>query len=235
MKGTKRGGGFTLIELLVVIAVIAILAAILFPIFARTKERSNEIVCISNLKQIATGLTMYVQDSNSRWPGLLMYGDSSFDPYRMVRYGDSSQTATGSIPSLIRPYVKSHRVFWCKSDNNRKPSTKWYAICSYEYRWVVGYCSYYRTITDSDFIRPSHQIVYHESFDSHRGRVGLYQEWGQIKGQPICNAVYADCHARVWTIQRNDWKTAWAYDAHWFVKGDNTPGYMIDIRHGWDD
>src|ERR671932_810669 len=54
--------GFTLIELLVVIAIIAILAAILYPVFAQAREKGRQISCLSNLKQIGTGLTMYVQD-----------------------------------------------------------------------------------------------------------------------------------------------------------------------------
>src|SRR3954452_8477758 len=58
----KRDRGFTLIELLVVIAIIAILAAILFPVFAQAREKARQAACLSNLKQIGTGLMMYSQD-----------------------------------------------------------------------------------------------------------------------------------------------------------------------------
>jgi prepilin-type N-terminal cleavage/methylation domain-containing protein len=54
--------GFTLIELLVVIAIIAILAAILFPVFAQARDSARQTTCLSNLKQLGTGLTMYAQD-----------------------------------------------------------------------------------------------------------------------------------------------------------------------------
>jgi prepilin-type N-terminal cleavage/methylation domain-containing protein/prepilin-type processing-associated H-X9-DG protein len=60
--------GFTLIELLVVIAIIAILAAILFPVFARAREKARQSVCLSNMRQIATSLTMYAQDHNQSYP-----------------------------------------------------------------------------------------------------------------------------------------------------------------------
>jgi prepilin-type N-terminal cleavage/methylation domain-containing protein/prepilin-type processing-associated H-X9-DG protein len=65
----RRGKlGFTLIELLVVIAIIAILAAILFPVFAQAREKARAISCISNMKQVGTGLAMYVQDYDEQFP-----------------------------------------------------------------------------------------------------------------------------------------------------------------------
>jgi prepilin-type N-terminal cleavage/methylation domain-containing protein len=64
--------GFTLIELLVVIAIIAILAAILFPVFARAREKARQTSCVSNLKQVALASLMYTQDYDECPPGQLM-------------------------------------------------------------------------------------------------------------------------------------------------------------------
>ena len=65
---TPSRSGFTLIELLVVIAIIAILAAILFPVFAQAREKARQTSCLSNSKQLGLGLLMYVQDYDETWP-----------------------------------------------------------------------------------------------------------------------------------------------------------------------
>jgi len=67
-KMNQRGGGFTLIELLVVIAIIAILAAILFPVFSKAREKARQTTCTSNQKQIALAVTMYVQENEETLP-----------------------------------------------------------------------------------------------------------------------------------------------------------------------
>ena len=95
--------GFTLIELLVVIAIIAILAAILFPAFARARENARRASCQSNLKQIALGVKQYVQDYDEKFP---------------PRYAGT--TATPSYMGwavLIQPYTKSEQLFQCPSDS----------------------------------------------------------------------------------------------------------------------
>lgn len=99
----SKRSGFTLIELLVVIAIIAILAAILFPVFARAREKARQASCTSNLKQIGTALMMYVQDYDEKLPDLLMGRDTG-DPSRYHAWTD-----------VIMPYVKNGQVFVCPS------------------------------------------------------------------------------------------------------------------------
>ena len=91
--------GFTLIELLVVIAIIAILAAILFPVFARAREKARQAACLSNMKQIALGMLMYIQDYDERLPQHYM----GVAPNRW------------SIIQMIHPYIKNVQVWDCPS------------------------------------------------------------------------------------------------------------------------
>ncbi len=119
---TRRSAGFTLIELLVVIAIIAILAAILFPVFARARENARRASCMSNLKQIGLGMMMYVQDNDERYP---TYGYSASHIPGVVAptatYGGDwypSPSTNWFWQNMIYPYVKSVQVFICPSSPN---------------------------------------------------------------------------------------------------------------------
>ncbi len=104
MSSSKRASGFTLIELLVVIAIIAILAAILFPVFAQAREKARAITCISNLKQLGIATMMYVQD----------YDETYFVQPFPGSYTDPASGATSYYnyyPDLLYPYVKSAQLF----------------------------------------------------------------------------------------------------------------------------
>jgi prepilin-type N-terminal cleavage/methylation domain-containing protein/prepilin-type processing-associated H-X9-DG protein len=97
-----KARGFTLIELLVVIAIIAILAAILFPVFARAREKARTASCASNLKQIALGALMYGQDYDEWAIGWNQGGNCT------------SGDAVGGWPEhVIYPYIKNAQVFLC--------------------------------------------------------------------------------------------------------------------------
>lgn len=111
MLGRAKARGFTLIELLVVIAIIAILAAILFPVFARAREAARATSCRSNLKQLATAMLMYTQDYDET------FGRSCC--------GSGSNTGTRDFTEYTEPYVKNLGVLKCASSSRRTDKTNY--------------------------------------------------------------------------------------------------------------
>jgi len=104
----QRRKGFTLIELLVVIAIIAILAAILFPVFAQARDKARQTTCLSNCKQVALGFMMYFQDFDEQGP--IGYDTKFAWPNSYWWYWWQV-----SWTNLIEPYVKNRQVFLCPS------------------------------------------------------------------------------------------------------------------------
>jgi prepilin-type N-terminal cleavage/methylation domain-containing protein len=109
--------GFTLIELLVVIAIISLLAAILFPVFARARENARRASCLSNVKQMGLAAMQYVQDYDDRYPPI-SYSVPVGTPM------PDGQVWLGSVSApylvwqqLLYPYHKSRAVFWCPSSS----------------------------------------------------------------------------------------------------------------------
>jgi prepilin-type N-terminal cleavage/methylation domain-containing protein len=101
---SRRPQGFTLIELLVVIAIIAILAAILFPVFAQAREKARQTACFSNMKQIGTAYLMYAQDY-----------DETLVPGCNLKAGYKKEDRLAWWDGLLQPYAKNERIFFCPS------------------------------------------------------------------------------------------------------------------------
>jgi len=131
MERRRSQTGFTLIELLVVIAIIAILAAILFPVFSRAREKARQTGCLSNVKQLSLGVGMYVQDYDETYP-----------PFAYA-------TATGFLTAfdLVLPYVKNNQILLCPDDKVGRvlggPSSiippQFTPKCSYAANFADGY------------------------------------------------------------------------------------------------
>ncbi|HZO91235.1 MAG TPA: DUF1559 domain-containing protein [Chthonomonadaceae bacterium] len=107
---SRKTPGFTLIELLVVIAIIAILAAILFPVFAQAREQARATACLSNTKQIALGELMYAQDYDEI---IIPWNTSN-------RWVDPQDVQiAGNWTTLIQPYIKNKQILFCPSFNEQ--------------------------------------------------------------------------------------------------------------------
>lgn len=122
-----RNRAFTLIELLVVIAIIAILAAILFPVFAQAREAARKTSCLSNMNQIGKGMLMYAQDYDEQFP--------CSGPGTGVNTATTTNMYGGTSPGgdwleirfwsgMIMPYVKNTQVFFCPSGTNENTVPK---------------------------------------------------------------------------------------------------------------
>jgi prepilin-type N-terminal cleavage/methylation domain-containing protein/prepilin-type processing-associated H-X9-DG protein len=112
VRPAKRAA-FTLIELLVVIAIIAILAAILFPVFAQAREKARGASCLSNLKQMGIAWMMYAQDYDERYPESAPGGDGQWG--RCSDMKDRSHFG-GWVGNLLVPYAKNVQIFTCPSN-----------------------------------------------------------------------------------------------------------------------
>jgi prepilin-type N-terminal cleavage/methylation domain-containing protein/prepilin-type processing-associated H-X9-DG protein len=119
----NRKAAFTLIELLVVIAIIAVIAAILFPVFARAREKARQAACLSNEKQIAHAVRLYMDDYDGAFPFVLAASANS--AWSIVNMGDGGKKpvvpgVTGLEPqfqlvTVVAPYVKNQSVWYCPS------------------------------------------------------------------------------------------------------------------------
>ncbi len=156
-----RCKGFTLIELLVVIAIIAILAAILFPVFAKARDKALEASCQSNLKNLSMAIMMYASDYDDTWPVRLHNGTHPMTPDDTLH----------SWAVMVYPYVKNAKVFCCPAGGAKSfpdsPGTLWdgsppsrfamgYAINGILF-WAVGPSD--KHWTKSDISRPADTLL----------------------------------------------------------------------------
>jgi prepilin-type N-terminal cleavage/methylation domain-containing protein/prepilin-type processing-associated H-X9-DG protein len=125
--------GFTLIELLVVIAIIAILSAILFPVFAKAREKARQTSCLSNLKQLSLAMVQYLQDNEETLPGTAGYVCGPGSGGWIMTHSSALTVGPPANPADVKdgalyPYVRSEQVYVCPSDPDKDTKKLSYSL-----------------------------------------------------------------------------------------------------------
>jgi len=139
---------FTLIEILVVIAIIAILAAILFPVFSQAREKARETQCLSNTKQIGTAFLLYLEDYDGFYPvainsiNMIKPGEGEmYSSHNPITDDNLDRMSKYSYRAQIEPYTKNAMIFVCPSDSHTDKTGAYKSgkrISSYHYRYYIG-------------------------------------------------------------------------------------------------
>ena len=205
--------GFTLIELLVVIAIIAILAAILFPVFAMAREKARQASCLSNQKQLGTAMAMYIQDYDDRFPNWrTLVAKSVDDPNAKITWVEN-----------LQPYCKNKNIWICPSDNIKAEAAALglgggtvaqnsYWLNAYIFRWSGQTPTSPPSVTLAEINYPSTSIVLCDGpvNDGQHVWPGPPVEW--CKQAPACiasqqrhsggiNFSFADNHTRWYRVE----------------------------------
>lgn len=232
MRRLSHRTGFTLIELLVVIAIIAILAAILFPVFARARENARKSTCQSNMKQLALGMLQYVQDYDERFPGsAIAHCHSGAQAYPQ----DACCLERNIWVLLAQPYLKNRDVTRCPSGEDNwpnRPATPYGAGGVNHYKFKHALCANSTGVKMASLGWPAQQFMFQE-----------YRAWHDTKecacanpANPSAqyNIAFLDGHVKI--IRKGDtlyFKRNGRWDPHWFVD-PSTGGNTSDPSVGYD-
>jgi len=179
--------GFTLIELLVAIAIIAILAAILFPVFARAREKARQASCLSNVKQLALATAMYVQDWDETLP--------------VAIGGLPGMSRFWTTLELVEPYVRNQQLHFCPSDKQGSVDMSMYpGLGRYSYVWNKAAFAYMvpgmpagRVVSLAEVPYPSETTVF---FDGHIVMMGGPVLLTHHRHNEGANVSFLDGHAK---------------------------------------
>jgi len=211
--------GFTLIELLVVIAIIAILASLLFPVFAQARGKARQIACVSNMRQAGLAFAMYATDYDGLYPVAVDPADR-YTPQIWDAFPDF-QAQIPTMPWLhevLQPYVKSRELFHCPGDTgmmiedftgqllNGTPTMYGKFGTSYLYRTEIAF----RHAGDASFQTPAQLNVYMDGSGLWHGSgasdlsigVGHFYESNPDLFGRRCNTLHGDGHVKLLTFSQ---------------------------------
>jgi prepilin-type N-terminal cleavage/methylation domain-containing protein/prepilin-type processing-associated H-X9-DG protein len=220
VTAVQQRRGFTLIELLVVIAIIAILAAILFPVFARAREKARQANCLNNVKQLALALHMYIGDYDETIP----FGELRSPPGPVPNFAGWTSGVwyhTALWPDLLLPYIQNRQIFLCPS------TSSW---LGYGWNVYIGYVGgdidrvgpTYQGVKMADVKYPAETVAI---IDADRGAASVtyyYRAWGSLTAP-------AELEAGNWPEAHNEGFNVALLDGHakWYKRGAHS-----DVRYG---
>jgi prepilin-type N-terminal cleavage/methylation domain-containing protein/prepilin-type processing-associated H-X9-DG protein len=218
----KKSQGFTLIELLVVIAIIAILAAILMPVFAQAREKARAASCMNNLKQIGLAIRQYTQDYDEKFPASVDEPRPDGTTGRNSLFGTGW---TGWISNVLAPYEKNAQIYQCPSfsstwgfqQNRVADRTNSYV---YNYRSLGGAWGPDHVVKESRIDQPSELAamwdgvnswadcgylsgcgIWVRDLDWYRQKLANMTSWHQEKN----NVLFADGHVKLLGFNQMKW------------------------------
>ena len=228
-----RRRGFTLIELLVVIAIIAILAAILFPVFARAREKARQASCASNLKQLCLAFQMYAQDYDETLPGQNL---AHYPGGPTVYPNDACCVERNIAWAITQPYIKNTQVLLCPSENDTdfsRGATPYGPAGVKQYKFKHGFCARGDGVKLAAIQWPAEIAMIREWHANHDDReCGCRQPESPARRY---NAGFADGHVKVVRAGDSQMMKRGSnhWDPHWMVD-QNTGGWTSDPNVGKD-
>ena len=225
----RSRSGVTLIELLVVIAIIAILAAILFPVFARAREKARQTSCLSNVKQLGLAGLQYAQDYDEMFP--------AYAVTVIAGHNDGVTSGGTSTYSALLPYVKNTQVFSCPSVKPT-PTYSWSGttirtaylinISILHDGWATASGGYRPLASIPDPASLIYMTEYRGYWAAYFGRVG--DDWPArcclFPHSDAQNVVFADGHAK-WTARNNLLAEGGLYDSYGYAKQVSPDGVRL--------
>jgi prepilin-type N-terminal cleavage/methylation domain-containing protein/prepilin-type processing-associated H-X9-DG protein len=215
-KKIRKPHAFTLIELLVVIAIIAILAAILFPVFAQARDKARQAACLSNERQMATGIAMYRQDWDSHGP----FGGWPVDSRGNITGHTPASSYINDWQFTIQPYIKNSQVLRCPSDKTpflERPISYLYNNHMARDRLPVS---------EAQIDAPAEVVMFWEGYGS--------KDSATMKNHlPVGGVVFPDNYYREYTQWGN--KAQWLADEKYGLPRHNGGGNVIymDLHVKW--